>query len=234
MKAKTKEQQAKEVKTMQDRDFSKYIVVEEDGLVWLVTSKGYSEKTPQGFNTQEDFIEALAKSTNEYYETNCLDAYKYRLRYVSEVITSKYGNKTEEELREDIINGCNANEREQEDTLRNYLDMVYDMYSVMCLYQQYLMVSRKDMNVYNEVINWYIIDDTEADNKSDKQYCYMNIDDGEVGHEVTKLMLTNEERIDFEKNLVHNEISITQRVYEFIACVRLARKLVEEYKDFIK
>lgn len=233
MKAKAKEQQTKEVKTMQDRDFSKYYVVEDDGMIWLNSSKDL-DGTIQVFPTQEAFIDALAKSTDDYYKTNWLDAYKYRLRQVAEVIISKCGNKTEEELRENIINGYDANEIEQEDMLRNHLEIIYDMYNIMCLYQQYLMVSKKDMNVYNEVINCYIIDDEEADNKSDRQYCYMNVDDEEIGHEVTKLMLTNEEKIDFEKSLVHDEISITQRVYEFIACVRLARKLVEEYKDFVK
>ena len=121
-------------------------------------------------------------------------------------------------------------------------DMTNDFFSMLSLYQQYLMIFKKDMNVYNEVIDWYVVDTPlmEPENKlcdiidksSNNQYWFIKIDEETLGHEVTKLMLTDEEKADFDKDLAEHEmISEKHQVYNFLACIRLARKIVADKQE---
>ena len=220
---------------MQDRDFSKYYASEDDGMIWLNSSKESWEGTTPVFPTQEAFIDALAQSIDEHSGLNCIADYEDSLQKEANYILETYGNKTEEELREDMIRTCNIDEEDEDIGLP---DMTTDFFSMLSLYQQYLMISKKDMNVYNEVIDWYIREDPNEltditfdfiDKKADKKYWCMEIGEETLGHEVTKLMLTDEEKDDFEKDLAEHEmISETHQVYNFLACIRLARKLINE------
>lgn len=232
------EQTKQEVKTMQDRDFSKYYVSEDDGMIWLSSSKEWDGTTPV-FPTQEAFIDALAQCSDEHSDLNYIEEYKNKMRAWAETIRIEYMDKTEEEINEAVIKYYNTNNADDDDDEdEEYLDMESDLLDMLYMYQEYLMISKKDMNVYNEIIDWYIREEPNEltdkiydfiDKTADKKYWFMEIGEKTLGHEVTKLMLTDEEKADFEYAINNNDsISEKQQTLQFIASIRLARKLINE------
>ena len=230
-----------EVKTMQDRDFSKYYVAEDDGMIWLDSSKDWDGTTPV-FSTQEEFAKAYSQC-KEFSLSK-----KTSLLLNAKPIANDFNNKTDDEVRQMLNENYSDKHKDvdYEDTLIGIL-LDYNLYMTAINGNEKIFNESKDEIIPDASIG-YSRDKIRENNynefefiggQQEHMYYYINEEFG-LGDEVVRCFLTENETEEFNKlteeyNKLTNEsigddkeIIKNRQLLIMLAGVRCARKLVEE------
>lgn len=230
-----------EVKTMQDRDFSKYYVAEDDGMIWLNSSKDWDGTTPV-FATQEEF----AKAYSQCKEFSL--SYKTSLLLNAKPIANDFNNKTDDEVRQMLDENYSDEYKDvdYEDTLVGIL-LDYNLYMTVINGNEKIFNESKDEIIPDESIGYSrdrIRENTYNEfefigGQQEHMYYYINEEFG-LGDEVVRCFLTENETEEFNKlteeyNKLTNEsigddkeIIKNRQLLIMLAGVRCARKLINE------
>ena len=222
-----------------EHDFSNYKYAN-DGDTASITepSDDVFGKTPV-FSSQEEF----AKAYSQCKEFNI--SHRTSLLLHAEPIVNDFNDKTDDEVKQILYGNYSADYK-----LVDYEDILIGL---MLDYQLYITAINGNQKVFDEVKDEIIPDESTGysrdeirENKYDlyefvggqqeHMYCYLCEEFG-LGDEVVRCFLTENETDEYNKLTDgykgdDKEIVRKRQLLIMLAGVRLARKLVEEYKDF--